>query len=116
MGTNVEVSAGVGVIISPDSAESADVRVGTGAGTIIGVNVGPGVEASVDIGILVEIGVRLGVDVDAGEDAVSFPHPMILKANIITGNDRTTAAISVFIQSAPLSSDSAKKVDMLNSS
>lgn len=112
----MKVSAGVGVVIGPDSAESADVRVGTGVGTIIGVNVGPGVEASVDIGILVEIDVRLGVDVDAGEDAVSSPHPMILKANIIISNDRTTAAISVFIQSAPLSSDSAKKVDMLNSS
>ena len=114
----MEVSAGVGVVIGPDSAEGADVRVGTGVGTIIGVNVGPGVEASVDIGILVEIGVRLGVDVDAGEDedAVSSPHPMILKANIIISNDRTTAAISVFIQSAPLSSDSAKKVDMFNSS
>lgn len=104
--------------MGPDSAESADVRVDTGVGTIIGVNVGPGVEASVDIGILVEIGVRLGVDAgeDEDENAVSSPHPMILKANIIISNDRTTAAISVFIQSAPLSSDSAKKVDMLNSS
>lgn len=116
----MEISAGVGVVIGPDSAKSADVRVDTGVGTIIGVNVGPGVEASVDIGILVEIGVRLGVDAgedeDEDENAVSSPHPMILKANIIISNDRTTAAISVFIQSAPLSSDSAKKVDMLNSS
>lgn len=116
----MEISAGVGVVIGPDSAESADVRVGTGVGTIIGVNVGPGVEVSVDIGILVGIGGGLGVDVDAGEDededAVSSPHPMILKANIIISNDRTTAAISVFIQSAPLSFDSAKKVDILNSS
>lgn len=114
----MEISTGVGVVIGPDSAKSADVRVDTGVGTIIGVNVGPGVEASVDIGILVEIGVRLGVDAgeDEDENAVSSPHPMILKANIIISNDRTTAAISVFIQSAPLSSDSAKKVDMLNSS